>query len=130
MANRQSTSNRRARKKRVQKSLAEKGASPPSLGTERDDVKGASTLYTMIQAIGHERGRLCDAQSVLACLYSALLNARRLRVPNEADYAGAAGIAMSILKDSVERLDAICISSVKSNTSGLYSSRVRRHASA
>lgn len=127
MASGQSTSNRHARKKRVL-------PTPPGMclphgasgtGGKRATNRTAQMLHGLIQAIGMERGRLCDAQSVLACLYTALLNARRHRVGSEADYAGAAGIALGIVRDTLDRLDAICVSSATSNTPRPTSPRVR-----
>ncbi len=127
MASGQSTSNRHARKKRVLPTPPGRYSSQGSSGTgrRRSTSSTARMLHGLIQAIGLERGRLCDAQSVLTCLYTALLNARRLRVGSEADYAGAAGIALGIVRDTLDRLDAICVSSAASKAPHSTTPRVR-----
>lgn len=56
-----------------------------------------------------ERGRLADAQSVLACLHVALLHADNNGLRPDPDYASAVAIAMTLVKQTADRLDSAVV---------------------
>jgi hypothetical protein len=110
-----------------------KGQSTPDVrvrrrgARERSSTSGRSARLSLSQAIlpataldsakSHplermlegERGRLADAQSVLGCLHVALLHADESRIRTDPDYASAAAIALALIKQTAERLDAAIV---------------------
>lgn len=121
MATGQSTSNRRARRKRATPAGV-KGHEPAlchQASGPRSGVGATMALDGLSQILVRERSHLFDVQSVLACLHFALLHARARRTGTEVDCAGAARIAWGLLRDCVDRLDAICASSAAAESKQL-----------
>ena len=114
MATGQSTSNRRARRKRVSPAQALTDVSKEGSAIRRARAGGriGIGLPGLVQALVRERSRLFDVQSILACLHLALLHARTRRSATQADYAGTTRIAWGLVRDCIDRLDAICVSSL------------------
>jgi hypothetical protein len=106
MATRQSTSNTRARRNRSGPSAGahhkrgNKTGCVASKAVRRHNFDG--DLARVLQG---ERGRLSEAQSVLGCLHLALLHTDDIRV-KDPDYATAAGIALALVREAANHLDA------------------------
>jgi hypothetical protein len=52
------------------------------------------------------RGQLLHIESIVACLHVALLHAGEKGPTDDPNYAGAAGIALALVREAVDRLDA------------------------
>lgn len=99
MAERQSTTRGRIGRNRL-KVVAPRRAERDGFG--RTSAIGRSKLEDVIAA---ERVRLSQAESVLVCLHAALLYSEE-EDKRDPDFAGAAGIALSLVRRAVDSLDS------------------------
>jgi hypothetical protein len=130
MAKGQSTSDARAGRRGTRERLNPTRASAGTSLRQGSLTAGVSTsalddsrFHPLERILEGERGRLADAQSVLACLHVALLHADERRVRSDPDYAGAAAIALDLIKETAERLDAAVVRPLLSKASDRGSRR-------
>jgi hypothetical protein len=123
MAKGQSTSDGRVRRRGKRERSSSQGESAePSRSATSESGAFASALdntryHPLERILEGERGRLADAQSVLACLHVALLHADERRIRSDPDYAGAAAIALDLIKETADRLDAAVVRPLLSKAS-------------
>ncbi len=112
MAKRQSTSNARAvgggrapvRPVRKTGSAAGAGRAPGKPRAPAADQRLASTRLAAM--LDMHRGQLLRIESVVGCLHVALLHAGEREPKDDPNYAGTAGIALALVREAVDRLDA------------------------
>jgi phosphotransferase system HPr-like phosphotransfer protein len=128
MAKGQSTSDARVRRRggreRLGSAVVVPGDAASAAGgsvSQLDEVR----RHPLELILESERGRLADAQSVLACLHVALLHADERRIKADPDYAGAAAIALELIKETADRLDAAIVRPLLSAGAG---NRVHRRS--
>ncbi|HEY6642870.1 hypothetical protein [Povalibacter sp.] len=63
----------------------------------------ANSLETLLDV---HRGQLLRIESVVACLHVALLHSGEAGPRNDPNFASAAAIALTLLREAVDRLDA------------------------
>lgn len=118
MTKAQSTSKSRASRNRgafLTRLAAKREGATPVLGAKSRlrAARRAAGLdtepHSLDEVLKRGRERLADAESVLGCLHIALLYAEDCSVREDPDYASAAAIALSLVREVAQRLDAASV---------------------
>ena len=113
MAKRQSTSNVYRRRNRSAAGVrARRDAAQTSIPAEQNAAQEDPPAQGLGDVLRTELGRLAEAQSVLACLQLALTYADR-DCEDDPDYSRTVAIALSLVRETANRLDAAWIARVR-----------------
>jgi len=104
MAKRQSTSNVYRRRSRDLTKPGSHGVANAAKPLRRRSSGAAGGQ--LAEVLRNEHGRLADALSVLTCVYTALLHADDYEVADQPAYAKAVAIALSLVREAANQLDA------------------------